>query len=467
MLLLFNKALTQQNDIDIALINGGQPVENIQDATWVVKIERHGGTQCTGILISNQWVLTAAHCVTCNNDCENRILFPFDDTTPYNPSSFEVFYGSSIITNSNEDIIPSGNISDIYVHGLYDGYAGDDIALLKLSEPIEFTDNVKPIDYKTSCEPNADGAAVGMEAELYGWGRFDGSRTLPDTLQMGYATISSVTNSEISVVRREEGESSPCSGDSGGPLVIRKNGALFLVGVLSTGNAATCSSGTSGTYERVSHYAAFIDYYVDNECAPNLRSVDNVCYSQTTTITLSNPGSATTTWTSSNNVQIVSSNNSSATIRAINSLTSGNGWIRATLSNGVEFTESFDVGTPDIDGYKIYNTSYNGNYIELRNRVWNYLNIVRDSSIPEYYNIYPTPLAYKWDVTADNSLIRSNPNRWPRAAISPNHHNNGGVVVGIRAENECGCSPWKWQDYIVGGVGGSSTNGGAMEETED
>ncbi|MBC6401746.1 MAG: hypothetical protein GDA37_12200 [Ekhidna sp.] len=100
-------------------------------------------------------------------------------------------------------------------------------------------------------------------------------------------------------------------------------------------------------------------------------------------------------------------------------------------------------------GYKLYNHSYNGNYTYLKHRVWNYLSIVYDTSVPDYYTTYSSPYHLKWEITADHSLIRANPNRLPKAVISPRHPNEQGIVVGIRAENGCGYSWWKWQDFIV------------------
>lgn len=82
-----------------------------------------------------------------------------------------------------------------------------------------------------------------------------------------------------------------------------------------------------------------------NSCT-SISEVNNICYPQKSTITLSNLDGAITTWNTSNNVLIVSKNNSSAQIRALNSSSSGNGWIRATLSNETILQEDFWIGKP-------------------------------------------------------------------------------------------------------------------------
>ena len=120
-------------------------------------------------------------------------------------------------------------------------------------------------------------------------------------------------------------------------------------------------------------------------------------------------------------------------------------------------TEEFEVGLPNVDLYKVYNASLNGNYLNLNNQIWNYLDIYHDFSISGYY-LNPSPFSYKWDVTATNSWIRANPSRLPRATINPNQ-NQGYLQVGIRAENECGCSPWKWQTFSILGVSGGGVGG--------
>ncbi|MFW5700720.1 MAG: M43 family zinc metalloprotease, partial [Cyclobacteriaceae bacterium] len=89
---------------------------------------------------------------------------------------------------------------------------------------------------------------------------------------------------------------------------------------------------------------------------PKLYSIDHLCNSGTKTITVSNLGANTTTWTVSTNVNIVSSNNSSITIEASSSSAQGNGFVRASFSNTTyNPTERFWIGKP-----KLYNASISG-----------------------------------------------------------------------------------------------------------
>lgn len=84
---------------------------------------------------------------------------------------------------------------------------------------------------------------------------------------------------------------------------------------------------------------------VSNSCT-TISEVNNVCYPQTTTISLNNVGGATTSWSSSSNVQIVSSNNTSTVIRGATSSSTGSGWVKVILSSGITLQEDFWVGKP-------------------------------------------------------------------------------------------------------------------------
>ena len=183
-----------------------------------------------------------------------------------------------------------------------------------------------------------------------------------------------------------------------------------------------------------------------NSCV-RISRVDNVCFPQTTTITLSNLGGLTTTWTSSNNVQIISSNNSSATIRAINGTSSGEGWIQANLNNGISLREIFDVGTPTISNvpYSLHvGESFTmGNF---QRRTWNRVHIVCNTGC---LGSQSATQDMNWNIIATGSLIMHSSGA-NNALIKPN---NSQIRVSYTAFNDCGCSRTRFQDFhVIGGV---------------
>lgn len=178
-----------------------------------------------------------------------------------------------------------------------------------------------------------------------------------------------------------------------------------------------------------------------------LEDIAIVCYNDSKTIQLSNNQNNPVTWQTSSNVTISSSNNNSITVRASYSNSTGNGWVRAVLSNGATLQEDFEVGVPNISNHDITNASRWGTYI-LNNRVWNRMDISLNSQLA--YNL-------AWDVTATNSLI-SHSGTQPKFNINPNQ-NYGYIQIGIKAENQCGCSQWKWKIFSVDGATGGGIGG--------
>ncbi len=198
-------------------------------------------------------------------------------------------------------------------------------------------------------------------------------------------------------------------------------------------------------FGRVNSFAAVQAAQQFNQA--ELEDIDILCYNDSKTIQLNNNQNNPVTWQVSSNVVILSSDNSSVTVRASSSNSTGNGWVKATLSNGIILQEDFEVGIPNISNYDITNASNGGTYI-LNNRVWNRMDISLNKVLA--YNL-------NWAVTATNSLI-SHSGTQPKFNINPNQ-NYGYIQIGIKAENQCGCSQWKWKTFSVdeasdGDVGG-------------
>ena len=85
---------------------------------------------------------------------------------------------------------------------------------------------------------------------------------------------------------------------------------------------------------------------------PTLSSLDDLCPNTTEIITLANlPRGATTTWTASSNVRIVSRSNSRATIRPATTSSSGRAWVQATLSNGQLLTRNFTIQSLEFSAF--------------------------------------------------------------------------------------------------------------------
>ncbi|XP_061398823.1 trypsin alpha-like [Musca vetustissima] len=173
---------------------------------------RWGGTHvCGGSIISPTYIVTAAHCVTRGSPPE---AFPADHIS-IRAGSRDKTHGGQVI-----------QASQLKIHPDYKRY-DNDIALVKLSKPLEFNDKVKAIELATH-EP-----ATGIPVITSGWGftRTGGGST-PKYLQ--YITLMARRNKDCgprtpeSVLCLAHGSGNGvCSGDSGGPAVYRNQ----LIGV--------------------------------------------------------------------------------------------------------------------------------------------------------------------------------------------------------------------------------------------
>ncbi|GJQ74997.1 hypothetical protein Trydic_g9291 [Trypoxylus dichotomus] len=234
-------------------ITGGQDAER-NEFTYQVSLQWGllGFWQhvCGGSIISEQLVVTAGHCIT-----EIPAI-----------GSFRIKAGL-LNLNDNFDSVQTISVASIVVHEEYEGGVNpNDIALLKLSFPLSWSDSVQSIDL-----PPAGTVPVG-NAILSGWGSI--STTLfpivPDTLQkaelplldlyvcslaltslFGTSEPLALTNICTGPLR---GGISACSGDSGGPLA--KDGQL--IGIVSWGVTPCGSVGAPSVYTRVSSFADWI-----------------------------------------------------------------------------------------------------------------------------------------------------------------------------------------------------------------
>lgn len=209
------------------------------------------GQFCGGTLVSDTWIVTAAHCVE-------------GETT----SSIEVYLGLHDLRDDGE----KHSISRIISHPKYDSETEDyDIALIELDS----ASAEQPLDVIPQGDPSGL-ADVGVTATTVGWGRLTQNGYASWVLmevqvpilstavaETGYGT-GRITENMIPAGYMEGGKDS-CQGDSGGPLMVpnEARSSWVLAGVTSWGDGCA-KPNKPGVYTRVSQFHDWIEAYVDN-----------------------------------------------------------------------------------------------------------------------------------------------------------------------------------------------------------
>ncbi|XP_069015081.1 serine protease 27-like [Embiotoca jacksoni] len=251
MILLLCKAChSQEPDCGRVVINSR--IVGGQDAApgswpWQAILFRNGTFRCGGSLITNQWVLTAAHCLT-RDDLKNS----------------KIFLGRYNQTGGNPNEV-SRTLEDIICHPKYNTHNfNNDICLLKLSAPVNFTDYIRPI-----CLASENSAFHnGTSSWVTGFGR-TGDGNLPNILQevnvpivgnnkcnCSYEDIAGITENMI-CAGLENGGKDSCNGDGGGPLMSKDGGRWVQSGIVSFGVGCALPR-RPGVYARVSQYQEWI-----------------------------------------------------------------------------------------------------------------------------------------------------------------------------------------------------------------
>jgi len=233
-------------------IVGGRPADP-EEWPWLAalihKQGRGSGQYCGATLISDTHVITAAHCIA-----------------PFKKEDIFVKLGEYDFSVEGETKDKSFQVLSINMHTQYNNITFEnDIAMLKLDQPVPRTSSIYPI-----CLPEPGEDFTNTGAHVIGWGTIEFGGPVSDILQEvkvnvwdskkcadNYKKLGRTVLPTMMCAGAPRKDS--CQGDSGGPLNCkdRLTGLWKLCGIVSWG-AKCAEEEFPGVYTRVTEYLDWI-----------------------------------------------------------------------------------------------------------------------------------------------------------------------------------------------------------------
>ncbi|XP_078487508.1 plasminogen-like [Ciona intestinalis] len=232
-------------------------VESVKGSLpWQLSLRKTSGNShyCGATIISAHWVITAAHCIT----------------SPDLPHTYYAMAGKYYRNVKNEPGEVRINFLMIFKHRLFNAQIlNNDIALMKVTAPITFTNKIQAACLPTTKQPPPDQRIVIVS----GWGRTQTASSSSVLMQASLKIISSARCRPMHDSLDEgmmcagyiSGGRDSCQGDSGGPLIDMNdnNGRYEIVGIVSWGIGCGLPN-KPGVYTQVSYYLDWINWIMSS-----------------------------------------------------------------------------------------------------------------------------------------------------------------------------------------------------------
>uniref|UniRef100_A0A8C3TP71 Transmembrane serine protease 15 n=1 Tax=Catharus ustulatus TaxID=91951 RepID=A0A8C3TP71_CATUS len=217
---------------------------------WIVSLHFNLQPVCGASLVSDEWLVTAAHCVY---------------GTHLKPSRWQAVLGLYDQSDVAQPPAAVRDIDRIIINPHYMKETKDsDIALMHLQQKVQYTDYIQPI-----CLPEKHQQFLpGINCSIAGWGDLSSGGTPSNVLQEAVVPLLSNEKcqqqmSKYNITENmvcagyDMGGIDSCQGDSGGPLTSEDGDKWFLVGVTSFGEGCARPQ-RPGVYARVTMFVDWI-----------------------------------------------------------------------------------------------------------------------------------------------------------------------------------------------------------------
>lgn len=221
----------------------------VPDKLWPWQVMIKSRTQiCGGVLISDSWIITAAQCV---------------DRTDF------IVLGAKVInTLKNHSLVEKPSAEIIHKEYRKDRH-GHDIGLLKIQNPVRFTDFIRPVcvlAWNSTVRLSGCFFTTWGFYDALNFGLHDDLHAFPVHVYDQYEchfrwiiTGLNVTNGDL-CVRFDYSGSGPdlCSQDSGGPLICKIDEVHYVIGVTSFVQSGCRKRFLPDLFARVSYFENWI-----------------------------------------------------------------------------------------------------------------------------------------------------------------------------------------------------------------
>ncbi|XP_041637989.1 coagulation factor VII-like [Cheilinus undulatus] len=218
---------------------------------WQALLTEKNHFTCGAIVLSDQWFLTAAHCVWSRPE-----------------SWLNVSVGKHMIEPGEDSEQRRAVVKVIIHHNYHPPNTDSDMALMKLERPVKLGRYVVPI-----CLPARNSTFTrtlgGIRlSTVSGWGRQSQYGVTSNVLQRVELPRVQLQecrlHTRLNITRNmlcagyQSGGRDACEGDSGGPLVTKYGQTWFLTGVVSWGKGCAHQN-MYGVYAKVSNFLGWIE----------------------------------------------------------------------------------------------------------------------------------------------------------------------------------------------------------------
>lgn len=212
---------------------------------------------CGGSLISEQYIITAAHCT---KDTNGKSFHPRQFTVRL--GDYDLSSGDNAGTPAVYRVKSYRTHPDFKINGFY-----NDIALFKLDRGVDLNQYVIPVCLPVEYEARGLDALVGETPSVIGWGTtFYGGQesAVLRHVELPVWSQSDCDNAYFQPIEEificagyADGGKDACQGDSGGPLLHYENNHWMQIGIVSFGNRCA-KPGYPGVYTRITHFLPWI-----------------------------------------------------------------------------------------------------------------------------------------------------------------------------------------------------------------